>query len=278
MFLRQVWRHIGRDEVLDRAAALSYYFVFALAPTLLFFTAVVGLAPGRDLMEEFFRHVGPLMPNAALEVVRRIYEEAALGASGGLISVGALIALWGASRGMLAVMGSVNAAFGLREKRVWWRQRLAAIALTIGVSLMGTAGLLLLVFGAEFGRGAAERLGLGWAFLGGWTVARWLAIAAFATTSASLLYRVAPAVRRPWRWISAGSLFALFGWIAVSQGLNLYVGRFARANAVYGSLGGVVVLMLWMYFNFVVLLVGAEIESELERDAVVMDAAGHSSL
>ena len=269
---------MGRDEVLDRAAALSYYFVFALAPTLLFLTALLGLAPGRNLMDEFFEQIGPIVPADALEVIQRIYEEAAADSSGGLISAGVVVALWSASRGMLAVMSSVNAAFGIREKRVWWRQRLAAVGLTVGVSVMATAGLLLLVFGAEFGHGMAERLGLGWAFLSGWALARWLAIAAFAMTSASLLYRVAPAVRRPWRWISAGSLFTMLGWTVVSQGVNLYVGRFAGANAVYGSLGGVVVLMLWMYFNFVVLLVGAEIESELERDAVVMDEAGRTSL
>jgi membrane protein len=263
----RVWVEMGVDELTDRAAALSYYFVFALFPTLLFLTALVGLLPEKDLLELFLAPAEEFLPPDAASLVRGALGEVQRGAGGGLLSVGVLVALWGASRGMVSIITTLNVVYGVKSPRPWWHRQLVAVGLTVTFSVLAMGALLSLVFGERVGRAAAAWVGLGSAFTAGWGVLQWPLGLLFMLTGLDLVYHLAPAVRLRWYWLTPGSAFAGAAWIATSLGLRVYVDRFANYNATYGSIGGVILLLLWLYLSGMALLVGGEINSVIARAA-----------
>lgn len=264
---RRVYRQLWEDEVFDRAAGLSYYFLFALFPTLLFLTALLGLLPFPRLMDQLMNYAGRMLPGDAASLVTRTLAEIVLGASGELLSIGVVAALWAASSGMLSIMSALNVVFHTADPRRWWRRRLAALGLTIGLSLFTLTALALLVFGARIGEAVAGWFGMGAIFTAVWNIAQWPALIACVFTAITLVYQLAPWVEHRRSWLSPGSAFAVVGWLLVSLGLRQYVGVFGGYNTTYGSIGGVILLMLWLYLSGLVLLVGAEIDSEIHREA-----------
>ena len=253
------------DEILDRAAELSYYFAFALLPTLLFLTALLGLLPVPDLMPQLIGYVDRVLPGDAASLIKKSLAEVVRGASGGLVSVGALAALVSASSGMLSIMKGLNAAYAITDDRTWWRKRLIAIALTLVVSLFTLIALLLLVFGVRLGETIGDFMGLGLLFTLAWKLLQLPVVSLLVLTGLTLVYYLAPAADRAWSWTTPGSAFAVVSWLFMSLGLRFYVGYFDYYNATYGSIGGLILLMLWLYWSGVALLVGAEIDSTIEQ-------------
>jgi membrane protein len=262
-----VWAEIWKDELTDRAAALSYYFVFALFPTLLFLTTLVGLVPGRDLMDQLLARLQDVLPPEAGSLLRQTLEEIQRGAGGGLLSVGAAAALWGASRGTVSIITTLNVVYGVTSPRPWWRRQLVAVVLTVMFSLLALAALLSVVFGERIGQAAAAWAGLGGTFTAVWDLLQWPLGVLFVLTGIDLVYHLAPAVRQRWYWLTPGSVFAGLAWAAFSFGLRAYVSQFANYNATYGSIGGVILLLLWLYLSGMALLVGGEINSVIARAA-----------
>jgi membrane protein len=268
----RVYRQAYDNELFDRAAALSYYFLFALFPTLLFLTALLGLAPIPHLMDQLMGYVGGVLPHDAASLVIRTLAEVVQGARRSLLSIGVLAALWAASSGMGSIIAALNAAYDVKDSRPWWKQRLLAIGLTIGFSLFTVTALLLLVFGERIGDAVARTIGLGTAFTRTWNIAQWPALVLCVLAGITLVYYLAPAVNQRWHWVTPGAAFALVAWLLMSGGLRLYVGYFGNYNATYGSIGGVIILMIWLYLSGVVLLLGAEINSEIHLAALDREA------
>lgn len=175
--------------------------------------------------------------------MRRTLEEIEAGAQGGLLSFGVLAALW-AGNGMASVMTALNAAYDVEDTRAWWKSRLVSILLTFGFALFSLA----------------------------WNVLNLPVVIFFVLLGIALVYYFAPAAKQHWRWVTPGSVVALVLWLAMSYGLRFYVARFADYGATYGSIGGVILLMLWLYLTGVVLLVGAEINAEIEHAAAARGA------
>jgi membrane protein len=263
----RVWDEIQKDDLMDRAAALSYYFVFALFPTLLFLTTLLGMIPERDLMERLMKPLEEVLPPDAASVLRRTLAGIQRGAGTGLLSAGAAAALWGASRGMVSIITSLNVVYGVTTARPWWRRQLVAVALTVMFSALALAALLTLVFGERIGRAAAAWAGLGFVFTEVWALLQWPLGVLFVLTGIDLVYHLAPAVRQRWYWLTPGSAFAGVAWVAVSLLLRAYVSHFGNYNAMYGSIGGVILLLLWLYLSGMALLVGGEINSVIARAA-----------
>jgi membrane protein len=264
---RRAFERSREDEILERAAALSYYFVFALIPTLLFLTTLLGLLPTPDLMPQLMSYADRVLPRDAASLLKRTLAEVVTGASRGLLSVGVLAAVLGASSGMLSIMKSLNAAYGATDNRTWLRRRLIALALTLGFSVFILTAMLMLVFGERIGEAIGDWFGLDSLSTRAWHLLQWPIIALLGLTGLTLVYHLAPAARRGWCWITPGSAVALVSWLVMSLGLRFYVSRFVNYNATYGSIGGVILLMLWLYWSGVALLVGAEIDSAIERAA-----------
>lgn len=164
-------------------------------------------------------------------------------------------------------MTALNVAYDVDDPRPWWKRRLVSIALTIGFSLFILGGLIVMVFGPHLGRAMADRLGMGAVFTTLWDVASVPVAMLLVLVGIALVYYLAPAVKQRWRWVTPGSAVALVLWLAMSYGLRLYVTRFADYNATYGSIGGIILLMFWLYLTGLALLVGAEMNAEIEHAA-----------
>jgi membrane protein len=257
----RVWTEIRADQVFDRAATLSYYFLFALFPALLFLTTLLGLFALPELMDRLMGFAKQLLPEEAAFLVESTLAEIVQGARGGLLSVGALAALWAGSSGMGSVMTALNVLDESEDPRPWWYRRLVAIGLMLAFSALTMLTLVLLVFGGQIGASLGSGAGVAWRVL------HWPVAIVFGLLAIALIYHVAPASRPPWRWVTPGAVFALFAWLLMSLGLRTYVASFGNYNATYGSIGGVILLLLWLYLSSVVLLVGAEIDAEIRKAA-----------
>lgn len=263
----RVWRELGHDEVTDRAAALSYYFVFSLFPALLFLVALVGFLPLGGVQERLLTYVNSVLPAEAARTVSRTLTEILHGNRGGLLSLGAVLALWAGSNGMASVIAALNVAYDVDEWRPWWRRRLLAVVLTVVFSLFIVTTLTLVVFGPRLADLVGAWLGLGRPFEVGWSLVSLPLVLVCGVIGVSLVYHLAPAVRMRWRWITPGAVLALGLWLAASYGLRVYVQYFGRYSVTYGSIGGVILLMLWLYLTSLALLIGAEVDAEIEHGA-----------
>jgi membrane protein len=265
---RRVWRELQEDEVTERAAALSYYFLFALFPALLFLTALLSFLPVEGLQERLMAYTREVLPPDAASTVERTMTEVLGARRTGLVSIGLLVTLWASSNGMVSLMNTMNVVFDVTERRPLLKRRLLAIVLTLTFAVFIVAALVLMVFGPPIGAMVAGWLGLGDVFKRAWAVVNIPIVIACALIGIQLVYYLAPAGARRWRWVTPGATFALLAWLVMSYGLRLYVGRFANYSATYGSIGGVILLMLWLYLSSVVFLVGAEIDAEVRAAAL----------
>jgi membrane protein len=270
---RRVWREIGNDEVMDRGAALAYYFLFALFPALLFLTTLLGMLPIPNLIDNLMAYVARALPPDAASVTQKTLREIVRGAHGGLLSLGVLGALWAASNGMASIMTALNAVYDVRESRPFWKHKAVAIGLTLLFSAFILTALVLMVFGPKIGETVAGWVGLGSVFTLVWNVVSIPIVILLVSIGTALVYYLAASVDQKFRWVTPGSLLAVVLWLIMSAGLRWYVTYFANYNATYGSLGGAILLMLWLYLSGVTLLVGAEVNAEIEHAAAARGAA-----
>ncbi|MBI4500651.1 MAG: YihY/virulence factor BrkB family protein [Gemmatimonadetes bacterium] len=260
--LQIVWREIAEDEVLDRAAALSFYLVFALFPMLLFLTALLGMLR-LDLMQLLMAALDAVVPT---DVVDRVVTEVTQNTSSGLLSFGIVATLWSAATGMSALMTAINAAFDLPDRRPWWKRQAIAIALTLGVTAVLPFACLLLLFGDHVGELMADMLYVGPWIATLWSIVRWVLIVALLDLGISLVYYLSLAKRPHWRWITPGSTFAMASWLAMSMALRSILRGVMALGTTYGSIASVIALLLWLYYTGALILLGAEIDSEIGRD------------
>ena len=265
---RRVWSEFNEDDVLGRAAQLSYYFLLALFPLLLFMTALLGLIAGEDseLRANLFKYLSTVLPQSAVDMVSTSVSEAVTQSGGGKLSFGILATLWAASNGMGAITESLNVAYDLKETRPWWKVRLRAILLTVGLAVLIMSALVLVLMGGDIAEWLAAHLGLGNVFEWGWKILQWPVILAFVLLAFALVYYFAPDLHdHDWVWVTPGSIIAVALWLLVSFGFKAYLSYFDSYSATYGSLGAVIILMLWFYFTGIAMLVGGEINSEIEH-------------
>jgi membrane protein len=262
---RRVVHEIQKDDCLGRAAQLAYYFLFALFPFFLFLTTLLGYLPVPNLLDRLMDMLAQMLPGDALKLVQDNVRELVTGQRGGLLSFGILAALWTSSSAVTAIMDGLNRAYDVDEGRPFWKVRGLAILLTIGLSLFMIVSLVLLTFGPQIGGWIADHVGLGGVFQTAWNVLRWPVIVGLLIVAMALVYYLAPDVEQQWQWITPGSIVAVVGWLAASLGFSFYVNQFGSYNATYGSIGAVIVLLTWMYLSGLFVLIGGEINAEIEH-------------
>jgi membrane protein len=240
---------------------------------LLILTVLVGMLPVGGLLDRLLVYAARVLPADAMSVLTGIVTEIVRGAGGGLLSAGVAGALWGASRAAQSIILALNVVYDVRRPRPWWRRQVVSLLLTVTFSLFTLAGLGLLVFGERIGRVLAEQAGLGSVFSASWAVLHWVTVVVLLLTALDLVYHLAPNVRQRWHWLTPGSAFALAAWLLASIGLRLYVTHVPGYNAIYGSIGGVILLLLWLYASSVALLVGGQINAVIARAAAARDLA-----
>jgi membrane protein len=253
------------DDAQGLAAQLSYYFFLSLFPTLLCLIALASLFPLQNLVDDMTGLLGPVLPAEALEVIREQMLKIADSDDTALLSFGLLAALWSSSAAMGAVVHAMNRAYDIDDQRPWWRIRLLAIVLTIGLAFFILVSLTLVLAGPQMADYATYWLGMPhvWAWI--WKVAQWPLVFVLVSTGIGLIYYFAPDAEQDWVWITPGSLLATVLWLMASLGFRYYVVTFGDYSETYGAVGGIIVVLLWFYLSALAILVGAELNAEIEH-------------
>ena len=267
---KRVWSEIQEDNVFGRAAELSYYFLLALFPFLIFLTSIIGLVlgSGTGTRHMLFEYLARIMPPSAYELISSTMYEVSAASSGGKLSFGLLAALWAASNGLTAITDSLNTAYDLKESRPWWKQRLVSIGLTMALSILIIGALILVVAGGKIAEWLAASYGFGPVFPMTWKIVQWPVVLAAMILAFALIYYFAPDFRKQaWMWLTPGAAIGVALWLLVSIAFRVYLNFFDSYSATYGSLGAVIILMLWLYFTGAAVLIGGEVNSEIEHAA-----------
>jgi len=267
---KRVWNEIQEDNVFGRAAELSYYFLLALFPFLIFLTSIIGivLGSGTGTRHELFNYLARIMPPSAFQLIDSTMYEVSAASSGGKLSFGLLAALWAASNALTSITDSLNTAYDLEEGRPWWKTRLVAISLTIALSVLIIGALVLVVAGGKIAEWFAVHYGFGPVFPIAWKIIQWPVVLGSMVLAFALIYFFAPDFReQKWQWLTPGAAIGVALWLLVSLGFRVYLNFFNSYSATYGSLGAVIILMLWLYFTGAAVLIGGEVNSEIENAA-----------
>ena len=284
VILKNTWDSMFDDNLLGRSAELGFYFLFALFPTLLTACAVLGLAArsAAHIYDHLLQYLSIVVPPSALGTVLEAFNQTAAAASTGKITFGLVAALWSASVGFSAIQGTLNVVYRVKETRPYWRARLSAIGVTfllsIVVSLM-LASLLIADFCARLAHLRIREHLLAVLTANSVRTIGWLLATAFLSLLFALIYYFGPDVKvSRWRWLTPGAAFGMLGWLLGSLGLRVYVHYFNNYSATYGSLGTVIILLTWFYLSGLMLLLGGEINSEIEAAVHAKNLAATEAL
>ncbi|GIH08557.1 hypothetical protein Rhe02_66240 [Rhizocola hellebori] len=262
---KRVWAEAKKDNLTLLAAGVAFYAMLALFPSLIALVTVYALAADPAKISEQIEPVTSLLPQEAAELVEQQLTAIVESNTGSLtigLVVSVLAALWAASGGIGALITGINAVYGQEEQRGFVKLKALALTLTLGAVVVVVLALLLV---AAF-PSVVDALNLGTAGRLAAELGRWLLLAALIALTLSVFYRVGPSqASARWRWMSWGAVIALVIWLLGSIGFSLYVGNFGSYNKTYGTLAAVIILMLWLYLSAYVILLGAELDAELDR-------------
>jgi membrane protein len=268
--VRKVIAGVNQDNLTGRAAELAFNFVLALFPLFIFLLSVLGLfaARGSVLRRDLFVYVYQVLPPTAAQVIGDTLQEVMHNASNGKLTFGILLTIWFASGGMSSMMSALNGVYEVRETRSWWKARAISFVLTIAISFLIIAALVVVLSGGYLANTVGSYYGLQYAAVVTWRVVQTLIAIAFVTVSFSLIYYFAPDLEEQhWYWITPGSLVGVLLWIAASFAFRGYLHFFNTYSRTYGSLGAVMILLMWLYVTGFAFLTGGEINAQIEHAA-----------
>jgi membrane protein len=257
-----VW-DLWQGHIFSFAAALSYYFLLALFPALIAIATLVGYLPIPHLFDTIVGAMAYVVPSQSMGLVRRIVADVTSSSHAALLSLGLLGALWTCSSAFSTMIEALNVAYAVPETRPMWRTRLLAFELTFQIGLLVAVAFAFLVVGPNFGKFLAAHLGLSRAFAVFWPIMQHVLAAILMVLAVEGLYFMAPNLKHSFSASLPGAVFAVVGWIALSDGLSLYFQKVEHLNQTYGVLGGGIALLVWLYWSGFIILVGAEVNAEL---------------
>jgi membrane protein len=264
---KRTFREFREDNLTDWAAALTYYGILAIFPALLALISILGLI-GPSATQPLIDNLSAVAPGPAKQIVTSAITnlQKSSGAAGVLFVVGLALAIWSASGYVAAFMRASNAIYEVGEGRPIWKTLPTRVLTTLTLLVM----LAIVAVGVTITGGLAHQvgklLGIGNTAVTVWDIAKWPVILIVVMTMFALLYWAAPNVKHPkLRWVSPGGIFGVLVWIAASALFALYVANFANYNKTYGALGGVIVFLVWLWISNIAILLGAEVNAEVER-------------
>jgi membrane protein len=266
----RVVRAAWQDDLISRASGLAFDFILAFFPLMVFILAVFGLFTARDaqLQGNLLAYFAVLLPPKVFALFNIVFNDLAANSSGGKLTFGIVAGLWFASSGMNSIISTLNVVYRVREARSWFRVRVVAFALTLAMAILLLAALLLVLVGSHAVDWLAAEFSWSSFLALAWKNLRWPAAVLSALISFSLIYYCGPNLaKQRRRWITPGSLFGTLLWLASSAGLRIYMQFWNGYTATYGSLGGVIVILVWCQVSGLAFLVGGEINAEIERAA-----------
>jgi len=263
--IKRTIREFIADDCLSLAAQMAYYFFLALFPAVLFLLALASFFPLQNVAADLGEVLGPFVSGQVLSLIQDQMRRLGDADSGGLLTLGVLGALWSSSAAMVAIVSSLNKAYDLTERRPWWKVRLVAIGLTTALGVFLLLSLWLILVGPTIATYLGQTVGLGAVFEWTWKVLQWPVAFLLVVTALALVYYVGPDADQSWVWVSPGAVVGTIVWMVSSLGFKYYIANFTDYNAAYGAVGGVIVLLLWFYVSGVAILIGAEMNAEMEH-------------
>jgi membrane protein len=267
-FLKLTYKEMNEDHVMAFAGNLTYKGLFAIFPFFTFLLSLLGLFNAEDLVNTMVDKLSSIAPQSATKFIEgqllSITQSQAASAFtfGAIISI--LLALWGVSGAFRSVMEAMNVMYEVEEDRPFWKVYGLSIFMSLAVIVLLVGALVLVIFGESIGVRVADFVGLGSVFATLWSIVQWPVVALVVLFAFALIYYFAPAAKQRFRWISPGSILAFVFWLIFSLLFSLYASMAGSYNETYGSLAGVIILMLYVYYSALIMLVGAEINQVIE--------------
>ena len=269
LIAQRTFKSFTEDNLLSRAAELGYYFLFALFPTLVSASSILGLAARQatTIYVALLNYLALVIPQSAFKMVLETFNQTTAAASGGKITFGLAAALWSASVGFSAIQDTLNIVYKVKETRPYWKARGSAILVTVLLSIIVTLTLATLLGGDFLARYAQVHLYNRYLAITAMTLSRgaaWIITCGFLILLFGVIYYFAPDRKNSkWHWLTPGAAIGIFGWLASSIALRIYLHYFDSYSVTYGSLGAVIILLTWFYITGLMLLLGAEVNSEI---------------
>jgi membrane protein len=256
------------DDCFGLAAELAYYFFLALFPALIFGVSLLGFLPVRGAIPAMLSRLSTVAPHDVVNIVGAQLQQLISRPNTSLLTLGIIGALWSSSSAVSAIIDTLNRVYEIKESRSWWRVRLRAIILTIGLILFFLLAMVLVLIGPVVANWLDSSLHLGAIVITLWNVVRWIGAFFLTVLGIDIVYSFGPDAETRWVWITPGSLLATILWIAGSVGFRFYIAYFGTYNATYGAIGGIIVLMLWFYISGLSILIGAELDASIDQAVV----------
>jgi membrane protein len=262
-FLKHLFKDAIDDNITDVGAMMAYYAVLAIFPMIVFIITIAMLVLDHETVQQGVSMATTAMPSSTAQLVAQKVTDLMNAADAGFAIGGAALALWGASRGAVALSTALNSMYQKKETRPWWKRQLIAIGVTIGVALIVIIALALLVAGPIAGHYVADRFGLGGAFDVAWGIARWLGAGVLVMVVWAVLYKFLPNTKAPFRIFTPGAIVGVLLWLGVSSLFGIYLNYFNSYEATYGALGAGIIFLTWLWLSNIAILFGAEINDVL---------------
>lgn len=266
--IRNVIGEIGANNLIGRASELAFDFLFALFPLILFMLNLFGFFASRsmELRSDFLSYFADFVPPIAFQLLTKTTTELAANASGRKLTFGILLAVWFASGGVSSMISALNLSYRVREARSWLRVRMAAVGLTIVIAILLLGALFIVLVSGHFVDWLGREFRLQPIIVAIWKAFQWPAAMVFVMVSYSLIYFLGPDLKeRHWHWTTPGSAFGVLVWLVSSVVFRVYLRFFDSYSASYGSLGAVMILLVWLYVTGLAFLIGGEINAEIDR-------------
>jgi membrane protein len=264
-FAKELYQETSEDDIFNGAAALGYYLTLAIFPAMIFLMAVIPYLPIANVDQAIMDLLRQALPASAADMFEGVVNEITSQQRGGLLSFGLLATLWASSAGMYAIMQQLNITYDVKESRGFVKARLTAILLSVLFTVLVLGGFSLIVLGGQLQEWLSARFGLSDALLMAFVVFRWVMIVLGLLLAFALIYYLAPDVKQRFVFITAGSVVGVTVLAIASIGFAFYAQNFGDYSATYGSIGAVIILMLWLYIAGLSILIGSEINSLVEH-------------
>ncbi len=264
-FLVQLKEEMTDDNIFNGAAALAYYLTLAIFPAMIFLMSVIPYLPIHNVDKAIMDLLGQVLPSSASVMVSQVVHEVTSNRRGGLLSFGAIATLWAASSGIYAIMQQLNITYDVKEGRSFIRARGTALVLSLLFGLLVIGAFSLIVLGGSIQNRLGGLIGFSTVLLTAFAAFRWVVIVLALLLAFALMYKFAPDVEQKFMFITPGSVLGVILLVAASLGFAFYAGNFGNYSATYGSIGAVIILMLWLYIAGLVILTGSEINALIEH-------------
>ncbi len=265
---RSTFKEFQQDDCTGLAAESAYHILFAIFPLAIFsasMSAIINNAFGLDLFGRIMSALTTQLPADAASAIQEPLKQVLSNENGGLLSIGILLALWSGSNAMSTMIKALNRAYDVEETRPIWKAKGLQVVLTLFMGIFAATAFILIVFGGKIGDKISRSIGTGHAFTFVWNLLRWPMVIAFISLALAVLYWAGPNVDQEFKWLSPGAILATIVWVIAIGAFGLYVSHFGSYNKTYGTLGGVIVLMLVFYYSSAIILFGGELNSELAK-------------